>query len=258
MADLIFPSANDIGGGRLISEVNFAKVMAALTDGNFVVDGFTFPSSNGTLTLATSTGIALIDGRFIEVNTPNSITVAASSTLYLFLEITVDGLNNATAYQYITSPLITPPNARSVLLAKLITGISSITNIYDQRKIGNMSMESYTPQPTTIVTIPANVATTTTVLDVTERGQLISIGLQSSGVQAAQLKITVDNNTPSILPVVVGGTFSTEWSNVTIGSPSMRLFGSFYRTSLKLEWVVTSAGSSGNATIYVARSKVNN
>lgn len=121
----IFPTVGDT-----ISEVALAQALAD-AGGNYVPSGFTVASTSG-LNVTLAAGRAMIAGRNVAIDTTSVVAVANSTTTYIYLQATLDGLGNMTGAAFVTNTTgVTPANAVPICLAVASGGV--ITSTKDRR-----------------------------------------------------------------------------------------------------------------------------
>lgn len=132
MTTKIFPTVNDVGGGKTITEVNFVTLIKAFLAKNFVVSGFTAPASSADLVLPIDPGEACISGYDVSVDVITNVTCTASATNHIYLKLTRDVSNNVTGATFEVNTTGVAP-ADSVKIRTAVTGASSITSTADAR-----------------------------------------------------------------------------------------------------------------------------
>lgn len=201
MPNKIFPSTNDINDGRTLYEQALADWIYAVVGRNFVVSGLVVPAPPVSgLSVTFPTGVAMIQGRRVEVDSTNVVTVASgTATHYVYLQLNLDGFNNATGYSFVTNTTGVAP-ANSVLLATLGVTASNITSTTNRAPKGIGQVKALQPQ--SVVETSVNLSSTgeTTLIDVSEEGELFEIVFsRSSGTGfesgTAALKFEIDNQT---------------------------------------------------------------
>ena len=137
MADSIFPSANNVGSGKTITEPTLASLLGAVfgaTKGQ-VVSGLAASAGAG-LSASVAAGVALVDGRLITEDA-GALAMTANATEYLYLDVALDVSGNATAAALAKSATVPAATATSkpVLLAKIVSGAAAITSVRDYRTL---------------------------------------------------------------------------------------------------------------------------
>lgn len=136
--------------------------------------------------------------------------------------------------------------------------------------VANSGVTSAYPKWTISSSIDMTSATTTTVVNVSEAGILEQVSFQVisatiTGVPSGYIKITADGTAgdniqiytaaatwdPTAKMFIFSGTGGAQDDRVTI------LLGIPYRTSLKVEFVLSAAGTTGSAQVGVLRAKSN-
>ena len=136
MAIEVFPTANDIGGsgtGRTATEENMVQTLDRYGTQSSILSGMGLPASAVDLDLEIAAGRAWIDGYLVRLNSTETVTITASSTVYLWLQLTGAGdsppVVTATAWVE-TATLTNPGNA--ALVGKITTSGSAITATDDE------------------------------------------------------------------------------------------------------------------------------
>lgn len=131
MALEIYPSVNNIGGtGKKISELKHAQWMSSLIQNSFVITGWTFPSPGAGLTFTITGGgyLHLVGYWVCDLTNNYSVTLTASSTCYIYMQLTRDGAGKALGLQMTHNTTgITPTDA--VFLGTATTDGSDITAV---------------------------------------------------------------------------------------------------------------------------------
>lgn len=136
--------------------------------------------------------------------------------------------------------------------------------------VASSGVTSAYPKWTISSSIDMTSATTTTVVNVSEAGILEQVSFQVTsvsitGVPAGYIKITADGTAGDNIQIynaattwdqtakmfIFSGTGASQDDRVTI------LLGIPYRTSLKVEFVLSAAGATGSAQVGVLRAKSN-
>ena len=138
MAIEVFPTANDIGGsgtGRTGTEENMVQTLDRFSTQSSILSGMTLPASAADLNLIIAAGRAGIDGYLVRLPAAETVAITASSTVYLWLQLTGDGASppavKATAWVE-TATLTNPGNA--ALVGKITTSGSAITATDDEMR----------------------------------------------------------------------------------------------------------------------------
>jgi hypothetical protein len=150
MANLIWPTENDVNGGttydgRAITEVGWQNLFwIGKTTGaggtrqgmnqfglNYVRDGLTYSSASG-LDATFTAGECVISGYYCDLDS-GIVTLPASSTSYVFMQLTTSGgkVTGAALYDQLSSVTTVPP--LSVLLAEVVTGTATVSSTNDMR-----------------------------------------------------------------------------------------------------------------------------
>lgn len=133
MATKIFPSTNDVNGGvagqgKTLTEANLKTLQAMpYFDRPYVKSGAVCTNGGGLL-LTVATGHYCIDGRWIYKDASENVTLTASSTNRVWLQLTKDGSGNVTGTTWNVQTGTTVPSD-AVLVAEVVTGASTITTI---------------------------------------------------------------------------------------------------------------------------------
>ncbi len=137
MADLIFPSVNDVNGGvsgqgKTLTEANLRKrAPLPYFDLPYVKSGAAGSNAGG-LNLNVALGVYCIEGYYVEKTGTESVLLTASSTNRVWLQLVKDGSGNVTGTSWVVRTDTTVPSGEpSVLTHEVITGASTITTIYD-------------------------------------------------------------------------------------------------------------------------------
>ena len=134
MADFIFPSVNDLygsgsaGDGINIKEANFSNIIRRAS---FEIDRFIDYGSPGTgsgFEFQAPATKAIIQGYYVEADAQN-FNVTASSTNYIYLQLTRDGSNNVTGATWSHNTTATPPTD-ALMYAVAVADGSAITTTY--------------------------------------------------------------------------------------------------------------------------------
>ena len=152
MADLAWPTENDVDGGttydgQAITELSWQKLFwIGKTDGsgtirqgethwglNYVRDGLDYASA-AALVATFNSGDCCINGYYLDVDS-KTVTLPASSTSYVFLQLTTSGgkVTGASLYDQLSSVTTVP--TLSVLLAEVVTGTATVTSTSDMRAV---------------------------------------------------------------------------------------------------------------------------
>lgn len=133
MATKIFPSANDINGGlsgdgKTLKEASFAQLISLLTSRtNKILSGFALPGTDPDLTISIPAGSAIVAGRFVIKDAAEDLTLAASATNHIYLQVVLDGSNNATAANFVANTTGTAPS-NSIKIGRAITNANEVTS----------------------------------------------------------------------------------------------------------------------------------
>ena len=138
MAIEVFPTANAIGGsgtGRTGTEENMVQTLDRCSTQSSILSGMTLPASAADLNLIIAAGRAGIDGYLVRLPAAETVAITASSTGYLWLQLTGAGDSppavTATAWVE-TATLTNPGNA--ALVGKITTSGSAITATDDENR----------------------------------------------------------------------------------------------------------------------------
>lgn len=130
----VWPSANDIhdssGFGKKLLELQMTPWQSGLNR-SYVVSGFEAPLSSANLDISIPSGEAFISGYRVVIPGSTTVTCAASSTNYIFLKLTRDGLGKVNGVAFERNAGTDP--ADSVLIRKCVTSGSAITDTIDAR-----------------------------------------------------------------------------------------------------------------------------
>lgn len=132
MEAVIFPTVNDVGGGKVLSEPNLAALVRALAPQNFVVEGLEVAADTG-LQLAVAAGVAVIAGHIVRVSA-QPVTLSAERT-WVGLALERDGLGSVLrcVLRVHTGSLRPAPDADEVPLAAVYAPEGAVDFIADQR-----------------------------------------------------------------------------------------------------------------------------
>ncbi|MGE5553290.1 MAG: phage tail protein [Betaproteobacteria bacterium] len=157
MATTIFPTVNDVGGsgaGKVLSEANLTALIKMLSQ-NFVVSGFTLPSSDPDLVIPVAAGEAMISGYRVVLDAATNVTCTANATNHIYLKLNRDASGNVTGATFEVNTTGTAP-ADAVKIGMAVAGASSITSTTDARPLaglrawrpGDIKVVAYsTPEP---------------------------------------------------------------------------------------------------------------
>ena len=135
MGVTIFPTVNDVGGGKVLSEKNMAAMIAALTrQTDCVIDGLTVDLVEGERAVTVAPGVAIISGYVVQLEASCGALVPDGSTWYLYLQLDRDGLGNATG-AHIEQTASDEAPVDSVPLA-LVQEVVGIVHVQDRRPYG--------------------------------------------------------------------------------------------------------------------------
>ena len=171
MAIEVFPTANDIGGsgtGRTATEENMVQTLDRNSAQSSILSGMTLPASAADLNLEVAAGRAWIDGYLVRLPAAETVAITASSTVYLWLQLTGAGDSppavTATAWVE-TATLTNPGNA--ALVGEITTSGSAITGTDDEMRregagyiIGTYTGDGTTSQDIDIGATPRAVTVT--------------------------------------------------------------------------------------------------
>lgn len=262
MPNLLFPTVNDIGGGRILQEASLAAWMAAVSGRNFVVSGFNVPSPPGGLSITIPAGAALISGYLAYIDSGTALTFSSGTATYsVYAVLARDGFGNVTGASLVSNTTGIAP-ADSVLLCNIGVVGSNITVTTDRRPKGGQGVKGYQPQA--IVNTTVNVGSTgeTPLLDVTTEGKIIGLWvrrLSAFTTHQMSIKFQIDGQPAVDLPFndstavqLQGADFiweSTEVFNVTgtgrdvSGEVRKLLIDLPFTSAARITANVTSAGS---------------
>jgi len=138
----VFPSENNIGGGKEITEKYLAMLISAMCRNvnGFVVSGLAGPplTPNPGLVFTIAPGTAIIMGRFVEVQGATIFNLTAGQSYhYITLGITISS-NNVISVQFgYTNSTVVPTNA--IRLYKVVTTNNLLNSYTDYRpKLNNI------------------------------------------------------------------------------------------------------------------------
>jgi hypothetical protein len=136
MGTTIWPTANDVavtaGDGNKVLEQGFTKLLGTLIGQNYVVSGLTLPASDADLTIPVAAGIAVLDGRYVDIDATVNVVCADDDVNYIFLKLTKDGGGNADDAVFEANVTGTPP-ADSVLIGTATAASGAISSTTDER-----------------------------------------------------------------------------------------------------------------------------
>jgi hypothetical protein len=269
MADKAFPSVNDLGGGKTLTEANLRDFVGGLmaASGAFVVSGLVVPGSSASLSITIPSGVCYVDGYRLEADA-EGITLPGSQTSYIYLQYSIDGSGNITGHGLVSNTTgITP--ARSILLATAVAGSSTITSTTDRRKVGFSVFSGYQPQALTEVTVIASTVGDANIINVIEQGQLTGFFISSNMIGTTgsiiSLKIQIDGSTVYTImlgTVQTSGAFTPHAQvSALTGQPDIATgkiwipLNIFYRVSCKVDINNSAASSSGTHLVKLQRSR---
>lgn len=122
------------GLGKYATESNLAKFLKSVIARNSVISGFTVPASDADLTISVAAGEALIEGYIVTIDTATNVTVTASATNHVYLQLTRDGSQNVTGAQFVVNTTGIAPSD-SVKLFTCVASASAITSTTDARPL---------------------------------------------------------------------------------------------------------------------------
>lgn len=142
----IYPTEGDVGGGgkgNVATEANVTTVTKSLLNRSAVISGLT-PSVSSGLVLSIASGEAFISGFYVNEDAARTVTLAASSTRAVYMQLTKDSGGKVTGIQLVDQAEATAAPADSVLLARATTSASAITTLIDAREGAGSSTGIYT------------------------------------------------------------------------------------------------------------------
>lgn len=157
MAIVCFPTEGNIGAaadtqdGRAFTELRWLQAIGHLRPRKIIIEGCQYTSSAGLVATYTA-GVAIINGTRVELTTTEEITMTASETNLVFLELAyTDGL--VTGAELVEHPTtVQPPDTdNSILLTELVCDAGAITANSDRRDLegqilhGNVSGSEPSP-----------------------------------------------------------------------------------------------------------------
>ncbi|MDT7040883.1 hypothetical protein [Candidatus Nitronereus thalassa] len=150
MGTIVWPSANDVGvvagAGVKLWERRLCEQVRTLLDRDFIVSGFTLPSSDADLTIDVAAGLAHIDGHIVDIDTATAVVCTASQTNHIFLKLTKDMAGNVLTAEFEVNTTGTAP-ADSVKIGTATTSGSAVTSTVDLRVLSPFGLSS-TPRAT--------------------------------------------------------------------------------------------------------------
>jgi len=102
---------------------------------NFVVSGLVIPASSADLDIAIPLGVAIIDGRRVNIPGSTTVTAADTDTNYVFLKLNKNASNQVTSAEFEVNVSGTFPTS-AVKIAELVAAGGAITSTVDSRQIG--------------------------------------------------------------------------------------------------------------------------
>lgn len=172
MAIEVFPTANDIGGsgtGRTATEENMVQTLDRYSTPSSILSGMTLPASAADLNLEVAAGRAWIDGYLVRFTAAETVAITASSTVYLWLQLTGAGDSPpaVTATTWVETATLTNPG-NAALVGEITTSGSAITGTDDEMRregagytIGTYTGDGTTSQEIDIGATPRAVTITT-------------------------------------------------------------------------------------------------
>lgn len=156
MATKVNFTVNDVhggtaGNGAKFSEPNVAAMIKALHGENYIVSGFTVPTSDPDLVIPVAAGEAIISGYRVVIDTSTNVTCTANATNHVFLKLTKDGLGNVTGAAFEVNTTGTAP-ADSAKICTAVTDADNVTSTTDARPkksgpISSMGFYYHNPNP---------------------------------------------------------------------------------------------------------------
>ena len=142
----VYPSENQIETtqyeGSRAQEVNHTNYFKRVC-GSHITSGFTSGFTHGDLDYPMAAGVAYISGHRIEYDGGDDITLAPSTTNYIYIQATFDGSGNIDVVQIVANTTgSVPSNAEAIL--QLVTGASSVTSGADIRNSDPYKPDSIT------------------------------------------------------------------------------------------------------------------
>lgn len=138
MATKIFPSVNDIaptqGDGKTLKESNLSNWAGRVSyAADLIISGLSASAGTG-LNLNISSGNAFIDGRWVNKNAQESVTLTDNTTNHVFLKLTKDGSGNVTGASLEANTTGIAP-ADSIKICEAATSGGSVSSVTDKRNI---------------------------------------------------------------------------------------------------------------------------
>ena len=99
------------------------------------VSYFSVQPVSGQLAVKVNSGIAIVGGYYVEETSTSTISVPSNTTSYLYVQIVTDANNRATHAQYVVSTNANLEDRKTMLLAQIVAGSSSINSIVDRRTL---------------------------------------------------------------------------------------------------------------------------
>ena len=132
----VYPSENQIETTQFEGSRGQEKTHGVYVNegwsGNHVDSGFTLPATDPDLDIPVAAGIAFINGRRVETDSSNDLTMAPSTTNHIFLQLLFDGSSNTLTVQLVANTTGTPP-ANSVKIGRAVTDATTVTSTIDER-----------------------------------------------------------------------------------------------------------------------------
>lgn len=137
MATKIFPTVNDINGGtagqgKTLTEANLKQLVALpYFDMEYVKSGAS-GSNGGGLILSVASGHYMIGGYWVYKDASENVTLTASSTNRVWLQLAVDGSGNVNGTNWVVRTDGAAPSGQpAAMVSQVVTGASTITTITD-------------------------------------------------------------------------------------------------------------------------------
>lgn len=144
MTKKVFPTELNVGAdvgsleSRALTETKWVEIFGSADFAPcYVVSGLDYDSASG-LVATFNAGKAMIEGRLVEITEAITLTLPASSTRRVFLQLTVDASGKVDAVTLTDTEEADTKPAISVWLATLTTDATTVTSSTDDRQVGYM------------------------------------------------------------------------------------------------------------------------
>ncbi len=137
--EIVFPSRNNVGGGRRWTELQITDWLAGALVNRYVVSGFTLPATDPDLNIDMSDGVAYFEGYLTTAPNATTITVPDDSTSFVFLKLNRDGSSLVDETKLVVDNTPVPIDDDHLLLAEIISAAGVITSTKDLVQRSNIN-----------------------------------------------------------------------------------------------------------------------